>query len=141
MGYDYIMRMIEQFMKALAGIIRARRSGEEEEALELIQKASQQYLNSDISSLIKLSPEQLVEQFRNDTYQIDPEKCIVCADLLYELALLSATKQHHDAALQLKVLSLYLYLNAIPLDAQFQKKHYYDKVVELKKEIPPTALP
>lgn len=130
MQKDYIMRMIEQFIQALASIILSRKGGNYEQALEQIQYASLKFLNSDITSFLAFTPEELVRHFDGDN-----EKSIFCAGLLYELALLC--KEEKAEADQLKMMALNLYLAAIPRDTQFQTPLYRDKVAALLKELPP----
>lgn len=135
MNSDYIIRIIEQFVKALAGIIRLRKEGHHEEAYQEIQKVSQKFLDMDIANLLKKSPEQLLERFRNEYNQIDADRAILCADLLYELALLSQAQHYEDVSLKIKKMCLYLYQNAIPFDKAYQTAHYLDRITVIEKEL------
>lgn len=131
MRKDYIMRVIEQFIRTLASIITARKEKRYEEAYLEIIKVSKLYLNQDILTLIKLSPEELLNTFKDD-----PDRCIICADLIHELVLIfEGMEGKTDLSLKLKRQCLTLYLFAIPKNDPFQTKHYVEKVEGLLKEI------
>lgn len=141
MNSDYIMRMIEQFVRALAAIIRSRKAENYEEAVILIQNASQLYLNADILTLMKYSPDQLLNHFKSSDKDIDAERCLICAGLLYELALITEASQNVDASLHLKILSLNLYVNVIILEKQFRIPEYFNKVNGLIDALKDQQLP
>ena len=141
MQRDYILRIIEQFIQALAAIIKSRRSGNYEEAFTLIQNAARYYLDRDINELLACSPDQLLEHFADDRQRIDTEKCMICSDLLHELASICVAKGHVEASLRLKVMCLNLYLTAIPKDKQFQYQQYYKHVDTIIEELEGYPLP
>src|ERR1700722_9607567 len=118
MQKDYIMRAVEHFVQLLVSIIAKRKAGKYEEALEQIQTASRFYLKTDLSLLIYCSPDQLLNHFRRYSGELDVEQCVLCADLLNELALLREAQNNSEEALRIKVLCLYLYVTAIPQDKQ-----------------------
>lgn len=141
MNRDYIMRIIEQFVQALLAIIRARKAKNYEEAFHQIQNASQRFLHKDIVTFLKMSPEELLEHFKKGCKYIDVEQCIICAELLYETALIFESKQRVDLSLSSKILSLHLYLNAIPLEKEFQTQSYIDKINYLRIALESEVLP
>lgn len=141
MQSDYILRMIEQFVQALASIIRSRIVGNYDQAIEQIQMASHRYLSTDISSFIHYAPNQLLDHFRNDSQRLDTEHAIVCADLLGELALICEKKAILDVSLRLNILSLNLYLSVIPMDKQFQTKEYMEKTTGLIDKLDEQNIP
>lgn len=110
MQHDYILRMIEQFAQAIAAIVLRRKSGQHKEALEQIQTTSRYYLKMELDTLLGYTPEQIVEELK------DPHKCQLCADLLYELALISEAKGQNEAALILKANCARLNQIAAPKD-------------------------
>ncbi len=134
MHNDYIMKIIDQFSRSLASIISSRKLNKQQESFSQICKASQRYLETDITVLMQLDPTRLLDHFRFQN-RLDNERCIFCADLLFELALISVEMGFDDAADRLKSSSLNLYLAAIPEDSQFQVKGYYDKVSSLIQEL------
>jgi len=135
------MKMIAQFIRALADIMRARKEKDYEQALVLIKKASRNYLDTDIVTLLKSTPEQILTQFRNESNQLDTERCFFAAELLYEIALMSQENHQHEAAQQIKVLSLLLFTSAIPKDKQFQSKIHLEKVATLLNDLKTLTLP
>lgn len=140
MNSDYIIRIIEQFIQAIVAIVRARKAGNYEEAFHQIQNASQRYLHTDIASFLNKTPEQLLEHFKGGGKHLDAEQCIVCADLLYETALICESKQCEDLSLHSKISCLHLYLNAIPKEKQFQTQSYMERVNDLIKELEDKAI-
>jgi len=132
MNNDYIMRIIEHFFKALASIIHSRKAENYEEASNQIKMASRYYLKTDLALLEFSRPEQLLEHFKSYTNDIDYERCILCADLLHELALLKTTPEE---AKRLKISSLYLYITALPKQPQFQNEDYFRKTSSLIEEL------
>jgi len=141
MNSDYIIRIIEQFIQAIVAIITARKAGNYEQAFHQIQNASQRYLNTDISVFLNKTPEQLLEYFGGGSKHFDTEQCIFCADLLYETALICEAKQIEDLSVHAKILCLYLYLNVIPKEKEFQTTSYKEKVNELIKELETKTVP
>ncbi len=138
---DYIMRIVEQFVKLLLSIISFRKSGNFEKAMEDIQTASKCFLKTDLSLLLYYDPEQLLDHFRNYLNELDSEKCIFCADLLYEYALICEAKQQNDEALRLKIACLHLFTSALPKEKQFQTKQYLEKVAALAAELKDIPIP
>lgn len=141
MQRDYIMRMIEQFVLALASIIRSRKAGNYDQALEQIQLVSKKFLNTEMSSLLKYTPSQLLDYFKEGSSHLDTERGIVCADLLYELVLICKEQQSLDVSLRLKIMCLNLYISIIPTDKQFQIQEYIEKADRLIQEIDEQILP
>lgn len=131
MTRDYILRIIEQFTQALLEIVRARKAKNYEQAFQLIQTSSQRYLFTDIDKFLTMTPDQLLKHFKQDKKNLDAEKCMMCAELLYETGLVCESNQRLDLSLLAKILSFHLYLNAIPHEKEFQTQAYFDRVNEL----------
>ncbi len=131
---DYIMRMIEQFIQSLVSIIAARKAGKYEEALEYIYLNSQKYLETDISNLITKNPDELLNYFRKGK-KLDTDRCLICADLIYEIALISDASQPLAASRRLKILSLHLYENALLADPELRNQSYTAKIARLRDEL------
>ncbi len=60
---------------------------------------------------------------------------MICADLLYEMTLICENQASIDIAFRIKLLCLYLYVKAIPMEKQFQTKQNFEKVKRLKSNI------
>ena len=141
MHSDYIMRMIEQFVQALATIVLNRKQKKYDQAIEQIQLASKKFLHSDIITLLQYDSKKLVDQFKDTSGRLNTEQCIVCAELFYEFALISNETQRPDVGQHLQMLSLHLYSLAIPLDKQFQVPKYLQKANSLLLENITTNFP
>lgn len=136
---DYIMRMIEQFMQALASIITLRKAGRHDDALEAIYRNSEKYLGEDISALITKSPSELLNHYRKGG-KLDTDRCLIAADLLNEIALISDAAQPKNASRRLKVSCLHLYCQALLAEPALRKPVYEEKIGALRaelKDLPP----
>jgi hypothetical protein len=100
-----------------------------------IQSASRYYLQTEIDILLSYSPEKLVDYFKDAANTLDSEKCVICADLLYEFALICEAKDYKEAAQGIKTSCLHLYKTVVPKEAQFQKKLYLERMAVLVKEL------
>ncbi len=141
MNRDYILRIIEQFVQALVAIITARKAEHYEEALHQIQNASQRYLQTDMTVLLEMSPDQILEHFKGGTKYLDTERAIVCADLIYEMALICEAKQYEDLSEKSRLLCLNLYLNVLLIEKEFRNLHYTERVKELIKTLENRTIP
>lgn len=129
------MRIIEQFVQALLSIIRARKAGNHDEALMHIEKAGRLYLDADFSQLLTYSPTKLLNHFRNHKGELDVERCLICADLIYEIALISDAQQYDGASTRLKILCLHLYTNATANEKRYQTVKYNEKIAALNEAL------
>lgn len=135
MQKDYIMRIVEQFVQAIAAIVRRRKARDYKEARELVRTTGLSLLRLDIDLLLLYHPDQMLDHFKDISNRIESERCVFSADLLSELALIEEEQQRPEAALRLKILSLHLYTVGIPLEKQFQTPEYYEKVSKLAEEL------
>lgn len=141
MQKDYIMRIVEQFAQAILGIISRRQAGQYQEARKQIHTTARHLLRMKIDSLHFLSLAQVLDLFRDFTNRLDTEKCVLCADLLRQLACVEEAENHKEIAQRLKVYSLYLYTTALPEESQFQTLQYFENVKALSKELENHTLP
>lgn len=141
MHKDYIIRKIEQFVKALAAIISSRKAENYEETVAMIQNASKHYLNTDISLLLTYTPDQVLNHFTDKSGETDAERCIICADLLYEMALIFDATHHYGESLQIKVLCLNLYVASILKDQEYRNELFLGKSLVLLEELKNHQLP
>lgn len=145
MQKDYILRMIEQFIEVLTSIIKSRSSGNPGKALEQICAASQFYLNSDISVFLHYTPDQLLAHFKVGSNQFDAESALICAELLFELAMITEGQTDEQEAfrpkaLHLKKMALELYLKALSTDPEIPRADYLKKIANLKDELSASAI-
>jgi len=141
MHKDYIIRKIEQFVKALAAIVTARKAENYEETVAMIQNASKVYLETDISLLLTYTPDQVLEHFTDKSGNLDAERGVICADLLYELALTFDAIHHQEESLQIKVLCLNLYVTSILQNSQYRNELFFGKTLTLLDELKSHRLP
>ena len=141
MQKDYILRILEQFVQALLSIMRRREAKEYKEAREMVRTTGRYLLRMDIDVLLLFPLDQILEHFKDFSHQLETERCVLAADLFYELALIEEAEKQHEAALRLKTLCLYLYTIAMPAEEQFQTASYFEKVSKLAEELAGISLP
>jgi len=129
------MRIVEQFVQAIAAIMGRRKAKDYKEARELVRTTGRYLLRTDIDLLLLFKPDQILDHFKDFSDQLETEKCVLAADLFHELALIEEAEQHPIAALHLKTICLHLYTTAIPKEQQFQKTQYFEKVAALIEEL------
>ncbi len=125
------MRIVEQFVQAILAIMRRRKAGEYKEAREQVRTAARYLLRMDIDLLLLFNDEHVLDHFKDFANRLDTEKCVLGADLFYELAMIEEAEKQSDRALRLKELCLYLYTVGLPKEVQFQKAQYFEKVSSL----------
>lgn len=140
MQNDFIMKIVEQIVQAIVTIMRRRKNGQYKEARELVKTTSRYLLRLDIDVLILLHPDQILDYFRDYTDNIDTERCVLGADLLYELALIEEAELQDAKASRLKLICLYLYATGIPKEIQFQQPQYFERVAKLKEDLKDESL-
>jgi hypothetical protein len=129
------MRIVEQFSQAILAIMQCRKAGDYKEAREQIRITGRHLLRMDIDLLLLYHPDQILDHFTDIAGRLETQKCVLGADLLYELALIEEALQRSEDALRLKVVCIHLYAAALPKDLQFQKSQYFEKVAALKEEL------
>lgn len=97
-------------------------------------------MDIDFLALLQYDPDQLLDRFKSSD-GLDVERCIICADLLLETALISENNNYDDPAIRLKILSLNLYLAALIKDKQFKDQTYTSKVSILIEQLKDHTLP
>jgi hypothetical protein len=135
MQKDYIMRIVEQFVQAILAIMHRRKAGEYKEAREQVRIAARYLLRTDIDLLFLYDNDQILDHFKDFADRLETEKCVLGADLFYELALIEEAEQQSEAALRLKILCLHLYTTALPKEQQFQGNQYFVKVAALIEDL------
>lgn len=138
MHNDYILKLIEQFMRSLQVITNRRKTGQYDEALRLIQNASNFYLKIDLFSYLGLSPEEFINKLKGDDPDLDAQKSLICAELIYEVALIAAVREQNEFASHLKIIALNLYANAIISEIQYDS--YKEKANLLINDLETSAI-
>ncbi len=136
---DFIMRLIEQFVKALAKILLDKRAGNYGETLQNIDKAFNGIIGLDSKLIDISSAENIISLLKlpgdNTALNI---KYIIAAKLIKEKADIKSLDNSEDFNLQFeyqKALSLFLegYLNN--KDEDFPLEAYYKDVEELTDKL------
>lgn len=135
MQKDYIMKIVEQFVQAILAIVGKRNLGDYRKAHELVRTTGRYFLKMDIDLLLLYDSDQIVDHFKDFSNSFETEKCVLAADLFYELALIEEVEQKSMGALHLKKLCMHLYSIGIPKEEQFQLPEYFDKISMLIKEL------
>ena len=135
MHQDYIMRIIEQLVQAILAIIQRRKAGEFKEAREQVRTATRYLLRIDLDLLLLYDNEHILDHFKDFAGRLETDKCVLGADLFYELALIEEAEKQSASALRLKELCLYLYTKGLPKETQFQQPPYFEKISSLIKEL------
>jgi|JI10StandDraft_1071094.scaffolds.fasta_scaffold01893_7 hypothetical protein len=135
MQQDYIMRIVEQLVQAILAIMQRRKAGEYKEAREQVRTAVRYLLRTDLDLLLLYDNERILDHFKDFSDRFETEKCVLGADLFYELALIEEAEQQSTNGLRLKELCLYLYSIGIPKELQFQESQHFEKISTLIAEL------
>lgn len=133
MQQDYIMRIVEQLVQAILAIMQRRKAGEYKEAREQVKTAVRYLLRTDLDLLLLYDNERILDHFKDLADRLETEKCVLGADLFYELALIEEAEQQSASAIRLKELCLYLYAIGLPKESQFQEPQHFEKISALIK--------
>jgi len=132
---DYIMRMIEQFTKALAQILFKRQAGETTEAMDELEEAYGSYLGLDRKTVMHMTDDQLLMLFGGES-AISSDKCIMLAELFYmEFKLLPETSQENERN-HLGLRALHFYLLAMLNTDMWDNSEFREHFEEIIDEIP-----
>lgn len=137
---DYIMRMIEQFVQAIASVMLRRKAGEYHAARKEAQTALRYFLKINTDLLFVYDSSQILNFLKDFSDSIEPEKCVVTADLFYELALVEEAEKNLEMAIHLKKTALHLYVEGILASPKFQTKDYLLKTKTLLENLKNTSL-
>ncbi|HSF15778.1 MAG TPA: DUF6483 family protein [Vicinamibacteria bacterium] len=106
---DYILRLLEQFARALGVILSLRKAGRLEDAEADIAEASREFVGLDVVTLLALPLDQVVALL-SPGGSPDPAKCLVLAELLFEKGEVSALRDDEASAYRARLRSLGLLL-------------------------------
>ena len=108
---DYVLRMIEQFARAVGKVIRLRQGGNIESARVELAELAQGFLGVDAKLLLSLSEAQIISLFTAGG-QLDSGRAMVTHDILLEMAAIETSHGDGDEVLgrtyRLRALSLLL---------------------------------
>ncbi len=138
---DYIMRLIEQFFLALAGILRKKNKQQYSEALLDIASVYQNLIGLDDRQVHSFSFAELIEWLKIGG-RFDSEKCLVLAALLKEEAEIHelAGRAMDDGLHAEYAKAFFLYREALLNDANLESKTTTDDMGMLAKKLDPAKL-
>lgn len=95
---DYLMRIVQQFSKALAALLQRTQSLNREPTLAELGELSSSFAGFDLNTLAALDTDQILQLY-SITGALDVEKAYVAGMLLHRLALLEGDGQIERKAL------------------------------------------
>lgn len=101
MQYDYIMRVIEQFVQVIQSIAKHRQEGKHQEAFQLIDQTCRNFLRTPLHVLPFCDPLEIIES-------LDREYYAAVEDLLQELLLVKESSQQSEGIEQIRALYVLL---------------------------------
>ncbi len=115
MHQDYILRMVQQFSGFLVGVLRLRKEGKVEEALELLADAYGKMAGLPASLVYALSEDDLIALLRAQG-RLDPERSLGLAELLREEGHTYDDVERYDESFPRYLKALRLYLEIVSED-------------------------
>ncbi len=137
---DYFLRMIHMLAVVLARVLKLRETEQYDEAYDVIQQASRQFLGMDAKMLDSLSDAELIRLFALGD-RFDAVKCIVAAELLRMTGELEELQGKHDDSHQTSVRSLNLYLELLFRETGAIPKEFFEKADLLIESLSSYDLP
>lgn len=96
---DYLMRIVQQFSKALAALLQRTQSLNREPTLSELDELSSSFAGFDLATLADLDTDQILQLY-SITGALDVEKAYVAGVLLHRLALLEDDEEIERKALR-----------------------------------------
>ena len=129
---DYILRLIEQFFKFLAIILRLRDEKQYEQANALIGEACQKYLYLEMDSLISIDESEMLKMVDEKHFSLDQIE--ILAELLKVKAEISLDTNHSFTAINLfdKSLRLFNLVNETSVNYSLSR---VNKMMEIRQAL------
>lgn len=137
---DYFLRMIHMLAVVLARVLKLRETNQYDEAYDVIQQASRQFVGMDAKMLDSLSDAELIRLLALGD-RFDVEKCVVAAELLRMAGELEELQGKHDESYESSVRSLNLYLELLFRETGAMPKEFFEKVDLLIESLSSYELP
>jgi hypothetical protein len=106
---DYILRLVEQLSKTLVSVLAFKKNQRYDDAEVAVAAAAKNLVGLDVKTLLALPVEQIVTLF-SPGGSLDPGRCIVVAELLYEHAEIRTLKGDEETAYHARIRALCLLL-------------------------------
>ena len=120
---DYVLRLIEQFARAVASVIRLRSTGESKAAQVKLAYLSQGFLGIDAKLLLSLSDGELLSLFAG-TGELDSGRAVVAQQILSEEAAIQEALGNAGLTQVYRLRSLSLLLEVLATDLRFRTPEY-----------------
>jgi hypothetical protein len=127
---DYILRMVEQFQKVMALIVRARDAGDTAAAEHLLDQASREHLGLSFD-IVESQPVAQLEQLFSAEGELDVGKCIVAGELLVQVAVLAQDRGEAAQAEAMRLRGLELLVAGYRVLPDRERTLYARKIVDL----------
>lgn len=106
---DYILRLVEQLSKTLGTVVSFKKAKQYDEAELALAEAAKNLVGLDVATLLALPVDHIVSLF-SPGGSLDPGRCIVVAELLYEHAEIRKLKGDEETAYHARIRALCLLL-------------------------------
>lgn len=129
---DYVLRLIDQMIRAILAILGLRKAGQFEEAQIRIGDTFKKLLGLDADLVESLAVVDL-KRLLSTSGEPDPGKCSVAARLLEEQALVYEAKGQTPAAQEIRRKALELYGYAATLPGAAHCREFLDRQDDLRR--------
>jgi hypothetical protein len=120
---DYLMRLLEQLGQALARILSLRQNNAYDDAFTFLNRESERLIGIDGAMLEIVSTEAIQSTVRL------PEKILVAARILEEIALIRDEQEKHGGATSAAVKAVGLYSGVVGIDSSLADDAYRERIV------------
>jgi hypothetical protein len=138
MAQDYIMRLIEQVARMLAGILALRKAGQNEEARQEIDSSCCQTVGMSLEQIRRASPQNIAQSLERSG-PARHARAIVLAELLLQDAELSEIAGRLEDALLSRLHVFCLLLDSIDLLDRQDQKIYSEKLDVVAAKLSPLS--
>lgn len=139
---DYILRMVEEFIQAIAQINFFKNKGRWSEASASLEEQFQRLMGEGASGVTRLSETELMARLvREGPTQAVQTKTLFLTTLLKEAGDIAAAQERLEEGRQCYLKALHLLLNALARQDDFQCPAFVPKVEMLRSALQEAALP
>ena len=139
---DYIMRMIEEFIRALAKITALKRGQRWGEASDALDAEFQRLIGSGVQTVAHLSETELLARLlQGEPTQVVRQKTLLLTTLLKEAGDVAAATDHPEASRDCYLKSMHLLLETLGSGEIFEWPEFVPKIELLVEALQPEPLP
>ena len=137
---DFLMRMMELFVRALAKILLLKEEKQYDEAMDEIDRTGEMFFGHDFKLFKILSEADLIRLLTSDG-MLDLKRCLVLAELLGLEGEMLELQNKNEASGSLILRSLSLFLEAVLQNKEFETLENFSKIDALIEKIQKADLP